>query len=449
MLDSTIAAKAGDAGASSGDRVIAEFEARVESPHLLGDARVTVGAEGLVVSTFFDQMTISYANVSFIAFEDYRVSVGSSFGIMTLTRMGRNAEWLHEKMWSAYNDAVLQALGVSGACLLEARGHFEASEWGHEFGGPCSVRLYEDCVCLLPPNRNARRIPLCFLSGMGGDEYELELSLSTGERYIVRRMGANLDNLKRRLTERVRALRELTSSWHRELACELSPDEAFLASRLMPLGTALPPEARLSAPAFAVALEGKARVSRMASTFDWLSEFSGGAGLSIGAKPAPATQGAAEGSTSSFDALAMPESLGVSEARVDEDQAGVEGLSSASDGDPEPIVWVMAPDAGLRLAAVELALSGGEAAATYLYRIEGSWPAFARQIDRALEAAAFERGPFLLSDAELAKPHHAAEAMLVARTPAIGLLRSCFVGRAIHSSQTRWLGDIRRALESL
>ena len=447
MADSTMGANANDAGASAGTRVIAEFEARAEGPLLSGDANVKVCADELVVSTLFDQLAVSYASVSFIAFEDYRVSVRSSCGLVTLTRMGRNAEWLHRKMWSAYNDAVLRTLGVTGECLLEAPGHFEADEWGHEFGGPCTVRLYADCVCLLPPNQNARRLPLCFLSGMTSGEYELELALSTGERYVVRRMGANLGNLERKLAERIRVLREDTATWHRELANDLPYEEAALAARLMPLGAALPPDARASVPTLAAALEGKARAGRMAATFSWLQEFAGGAGLSIGAKPAFATEGATDG-VAVFPDAALG-GLGLVETQVGGEGVDEAGGSTATEAQPEPIVWVAAPDAARRLAAVELALPGGEAAATYLYRIEGPWIAFARQIDRALEAAAFEREPFLLSEADLAKPTHAAEAMLVARTPAIGLLRSCFVGRAIHSSQKRWLGDIERALESL
>ena len=114
--------------------------------------------------------------------------------------------------------------------------------------------------------------------------------------------------------------------------------------------------------------------------------------------------------------------------------------------DQQPVLWVIAPVNGGQAAAVELALADGEAAATYLYRVEGNWRSFAMQIDRALEAASFERSPILLDDEKLALHEHAAEAMLIARTPALQIMRRCFIGRAIHSSENRWLSDIERAL---
>ncbi len=438
-----------------------EFEARVESPLILGDAKVSVGCDELVLTTAFDRLALPYAQVDFMAFEDYRVSVRVPAGMVYLTRMGRNAEWLYDKMWAAYNDAVLGALMVSGECLLDARGHFEAYERGREFGGPCVVRLYGDCVCLLPPNVNARRIPLCFLAEMGGDEYTLELALVTGERYAVRRLGSNLDNLRRKLMERVRILREDTAKWHAELAEGLSAEQAAYATRLAPLGAAfMASDLATAAPPLLGALEEKARRGRMADTFDWLAGLSGTASLCIGAKPAPATEGLdgdmlsglaenpllgglLDGASGALASSPLSSVISGAALGSGDGQDGLSGLG------PQPILWVMAPDAKGRLAAVELALPAGEAAATYLYRIPGDWPAFARQIDRALEASAFQRGPVLLSEEELALPEHASEAMLVRRTPAIGLLRSCFAGRAIHSSRQRWLGDIERAIGAL
>ena len=91
----------------------------------------------------------------------------------------------------------------------------------------------------------------------------------------------------------------------------------------------------------------------------------------------------------------------------------------------------------------------GETASTYLYRIEGGWDDFSLLIDRALEAAAFQREAILLPEDKLALPEHITDAMLVKRTPAIARLRRCFAGRAIHSSFDRWLQDVEKCRSSL
>lgn len=394
-----------ESGGSS--KVLAEFEGRVECPLASGDATIVVAQDELLVATSFGQVEIPYSDIAFFVLEDFRIRVRAPFGDVMLSRLGRSIEWLHAKLADAYNDAVLRALLVEGDCLFQASGFFHAYEPLREFGGACSVRLFSDCLCLLPANENARRIPLCFVTNLQREGHVLVVALTTGERYEVSRMGRDLDNLERTIAGCLRDLRESTAAWLRELAPNISAVQVSSAARLMPLGTAALAGALVGvAPELFVALEAKAMESRIGATYPWLKDFCGGSDFALGAKPAP-----------SEDELAQD----------------------------ELVVWMVAFGREKALAAVELALPDGEAAATYLYRVSGDWPAFARQVDRALEAAGFRRGPVILSDDDLARPEHAADAMLVKRTPALGFLRSCLAGRAIHSSWQRWLADIERA----
>lgn len=418
-----------------GAAALAEFEGFVECPLFSEEAKITVEPDGLLIAARFDQLPISYGEIRAFALADSRVELQTAAGTVAFPRMGQNAQWLYEKLYTAYNQAVGKALLVEGNPGFEARGDYSAEENGMTRQGHGVIRLYEDCLLLLPPDENARRIPLCFLTGMEKCSFSLALSLSTGERYTLRGLGRELDNLERLLTGNLRALRERTMAFHKELAPNLSSMQAAMAAKLMPLGRlAELKELSSAAPPLASALEDKIKESRMAQTYPWLYDLCGGAGLAVGVLPPPKEP---------EDAQTTPAvTSGMTPTQMEtptEQPAG-----EAEPEEPKPILWVIAPDRERRVAAVELALADDEAAATYLYRAEGAWEPFARQIGRALEATGFRREVILLPEEALNTPEHLEEAMLVKRTPALGLLRSRFAGRAIHSSPGRWKADIEK-----
>ena len=403
-----------------------EFEGFVECPLFSGEAKITVDTEGLLIAALFDQLPIHYGEIKAFALADSRVELQTAAGTVAFSRMGQSAQWLYEKLYAAYNKAAEKALLVEGSPGFEAEGDYIAEENGTTRQSHGVIRLYEDCLLLLPPDENARRIPLCFLTGMEKGDFSLTLALSTGERYILSKLGRELYNLERLLTGNLRTLRERTLAFHKELAPNLSSMQAAMAAKLMPLGSAAElKKLHSAAPPLADALEEAVRESRMAQTYPWLYDLCGGAGLAVGILPPPKEP---------EEQPAMP----------DMPDASDDGQEQLEETEPKPLLWVIAPDREKRTAAVELALADDEAAATYLYRVEGEWESFAQQIGRALEAAGFRREVILLSDEKLNLPEHLADAMLVRRTPALMLLRSRFAGRAIHSSFNRWKADIEK-----
>ncbi len=412
-----------------------EFEGFVECPLFSEEAKITVNTDGLLIAARFDQLPIPYGELRALALADSRVELQTATGTAVFSRMGQNAEWLYQKLYTAYNKAAAKALLVEGSPGFEAEGDYIAEETGMTRQGHAVVRLYEDCLLLLPPNENARRIPLCFLTGMEKGDFSLALVLSTGERYTLRGLGRELDNLERLLTGNLRALRERTMAFHRELTPNLGSMQAAMAAKLMPLGTAADLKKLASAaPPLVSVLEGKIMESRVAQTYPWFRDLCGGAGLTVGVLPPskePGESQTAPGITSSMTPAQM---------EIPAEQPAEEAAAE----EPKPILWIIAPDQERRIAAVELALADDEAAATYLYRVEGEWEPFSQQIGRALEAADFRREVILLSDEKLNLPEHLADAMLVKRTPALGLLRSRFMGRAIHSSPGRWKADFEK-----
>ena len=412
-----------------------EFEGFVKCPLFSEEAKITVDTEGLLIAARFDQISIHYGEIKAFALMDSQVELQAAVGTVTFSRMGQSAEWLYQKLYIAYNKAVEKALLVEGSPGFTAEGDYIAEENGMTRQGHGVIRLYEDYLLLLPPDENARRIPLCFLTGMEKGDFSIILTLSTGERYTLRRLGRELGNLERRLTGNLRALRERTMAFHKKLAPNLSSMQAAMAAKLMPLGRMADLKNLTSAaPPLAAALEKAVRESRMAQTYPWLYDLCGGAGLAVGILPPPKEPEDAQ------TAPGITPGMTSTQTELPTEQPAWE----TEPEEPKPILWVIAPDRENRIAAVELALADGEAAATYLYRVEGGWESFSWQIGRALEAAGFRREVILLSDEKLHLPEHLSDAMLVKRTPALMLLRSRFAGRAIHSSINRWKADIEK-----
>ena len=102
------------------------------------------------------------------------------------------------------------------------------------------------------------------------------------------------------------------------------------------------------------------------------------------------------------------------------------------------MLWLLAPGENGHTAAVEFAVAEGEAAATFIYRFEGGFDAFARSFNRALEAISFKREGIRLSEEELLKPEYAHYFMASRRNAALRLIRACFAGRVIHASPEKW-----------
>jgi len=417
-------------GKTAGSEKRKVFTGLVKCPLFSEQAKLTLEKDALLITAMFDQLPIPYGEIISFTLVDYRVEIQMPDGMVTISHLGQAAQWLYDKLYAIYNDAVLEALLVKGQHNFEAAGEYIAKENGRTRQGQAVIRLYEDCLCILPPDDHARRVPLCFLTGMEKDGFSMTLTLATGERYTLSKLGRELDNLERLLTDSLRALRERTLEWHKELAPNLGSMQAAMAAKLMPMGTAASMEKLTrAAPLLVTALEEKVKDSRMAQTYPWLRNLCGGSGLTVGVLPPPEKEEAQP---------AMPEMPAAKTTALED------GQEQAEETEPKPILWAIAPDRDRRLAAVELALGDDEAAATYLYRVEGEWEPFARLIDRALEATGFQRELILMPEHELNAPEHLEAAMLVKRTPALGLLRRQFAGRAIHSSPDRWRRDIEK-----
>ena len=383
------------------------FEGQLSSESLNGNVSITVDEDALSFYSAFDQLSCMYADIRSFSMVNYALVIDTEFGRLHISQLGGELEWLHDKLWDAYNDAVQRALFVDGAPIYESRGEYRYEDAGGRSEGSAHVRLFSNCVCIFPPNEDARRIPFCFVRDMKEENYSVRLTLDSGENYTFVRLGGYKPGFTHQLTTALRAFQKKNQDNVREIGGALNSAQVTALARLIPEGVAAPVgEMDSIAPTFVLALEGQIAHGRAAESYAYFQELCGKAGICVGVKPSAV---ASESEYDIFVAAAKTHTKG-----------GV--------------------------AAVEFAMAGEEASATFFYRYEGAWAAFVRALNRAMEAVSFRREVIWLREDALNKPENARYRMAVRRTEALRFLRGCFIGRAIHSSPKAWRRETERLM---
>lgn len=382
-----------------------EYKAQVSSPLASGEAGLTVSDKGLSITTLFEAAEIPFAGINALTIADYIVTVKADDGDYVFSRMGSWVQPFYNALFDAYNKAVLRSLFIKGDPLLTAKGTYSFTERNAVGGGSAPIHVYDNNVTVLPPDLSARRVPLCFATGMDQGDFELTLRLDSGESYTYARLGYDSAPFTNAVGRQIRALREKTLAAVREIDPSADTAQASKIAAIMPQGAAAA-IGRLAgiAPSFVAALESKIAAARSDGYYSALKQLCDPAGIYAGfrKKEAPA---------------------------ADQD------VPDAEDAADPYLIWLIAPSPDGRYAAVEFAEAD---AATFIYKTYGDFDGFARQLNRALEAISFRRDVIRMTDEELRKPENADYLMAAKRTAALQFVRSGFTGRIIHSGADTW-----------
>ena len=388
-----------------------EYAAQAASPIVSGDVRMAIGKDALIVTALFTAVEVPFAEMNALAYTNHIITISADSGDYSFSRMGSWAQPFYDALFDAYNKAVLRSLFIPGAPLLIAGGDYRHSEDGAICSGSAPIHVYENNVAVLPPDLSARRVPLCFVTGMEKGAFQLTLALDTGESYTYAKLGYDTDSFAGAVEKQIRKLREESLAAAKEIDPSLAVAQASRIASLMPQGAAAP-ISQLSgiSPSFVSALEGKIAATRAAEYYNAFAELCDKSRFWIGFRKNEASTG-------------------------DMAADGMDELGS-EDAAPDPyLLWLIVPSPDGRFAAVEFAEAD---AATFVYRVNGDFTGFARKINHALEAIDFKREVIRLSDEELRKPENADYYMAMKRTAALQFVRSNFVGRVIHSSPGNW-----------
>ncbi|MDR0491302.1 MAG: hypothetical protein LBH28_08695, partial [Oscillospiraceae bacterium] len=342
----------------------------------------------------------------------------------------------YNALYEAYNKAVLRSLFIHSGPLLTAKGEFRFIEKTINGTSDAPVHVYENNVTALPPDLSARRVPLCFVSGMEKGDFSLTLKLNTGESYTFSRLGYETVPFADAVEKQIHTLRGKTLAAVKEIDPALSAMQTSKIVHIMPQGAAAPIGQLMAvAPSFVSALETKLNNTRAAECYKVFRELCDPSAIYIGFRK---NETGADSAGGHFLSGLQNLSGGGEDAISDNlpGDAGYADSESAKAAPPDPyLLWLIAPSPDGRYAAVDFAETG---AATFVYKTRGDFDEFARQLNRALEAISFRREVIRLSDEELNKPENTDYYMAAKRTASVQFIRSGFAGRVIHSNVESW-----------
>ena len=382
------------------------YEGSVESPDISGVIKIEIGEDGVLFRSLFDQVPVSYADISSIRYFDYSAYIAvydSAHSIpahktFQVSKMGQQTEWFFRELLNAYNAKILSAMHEDTKPLLESRGSFSYVS-GNVSGDNTDIAIYDDALCILPSDDHARRIPFVFINNISKGDYNLTISDTSGESYVLSKFGYDLDPIEKALMDNIYKLRETNKEFIEKINASLGFSDLSQAQILFSEGIATKLD-KLPAPLVA-SIKKLMKTCKMSAEFAMLDE--------IGIKETVA--------------------IGMLECPEESDDCN---LDSEEEKDPW-IIYYVTSSKNDQYAIVEFSFPN-EDAATYIFRTGGQYDTFLTVLNYALEATGLQRDIISLPPEKLTDEMK----ILRDRTPAIELLRHLLVGKAIHRSPDSW-----------
>lgn len=170
-----------------------DYNATLTSPSWDGEVIVRIEQDRLDFRGGDVAFTLDFALIMTVRTENFRLRLVTETGDFTLSRLGYDFDDFCHQLQKAFCARSEEALFVAGTPIIVAEGEYAYVDAGGAAKGTAQIRLFEDCVTILPPDRNGRRLPLCFAVELSRENYTLKIVLDTAERYELMRLGRDTD----------------------------------------------------------------------------------------------------------------------------------------------------------------------------------------------------------------------------------------------------------------
>ncbi len=177
-----------------------DYNGRLVSPTYSGETVIHIEKDRLAFQTSGGILALDFALIAEIRAANFRVLLETVDGLVEISQLGYDFDGFYEMFYRAFCDRSQEALFVDGVPLLEAAGEFAYQDVLNTRQGTALLRLFEDCVLILPPDDGGRRIPLCFAEEIIRENYTIRIVLDTGERYELLRLGRKTESFFNLLT---------------------------------------------------------------------------------------------------------------------------------------------------------------------------------------------------------------------------------------------------------
>ena len=180
-----------------------------------------IGHDTLEFNNDQGQIILDYADLIDFRLPGYRIQLTTTAGEIVLSQLGHDTEAFFEQLWSAYMERSKESLFASGETLYSGEGDYNFSEQGDVQHGIAKVELLPDALILCPHNHFGRRIPLCFIHDIVEKDFSIALSLDTGDKYSLCRIGRDTMSVFEKICMQREHISKQWQQTHRELNIRL------------------------------------------------------------------------------------------------------------------------------------------------------------------------------------------------------------------------------------
>lgn len=419
-----------------------------------GETKVTLDENYLTLTVDFGEpLMFSYSDMINIQDQDYKIEIEfTSKEKITLTHMGYQYEDFLFQLFKLRNQQLLKYLLMQESLLQDGFEAQYASTSPNQptQNGKCEIRLYETALLVLPQKNQPLRLPYCYISQIAKGDYKLTITDENQQKIELTQLGGNFDPMAKGLSDAYNKMITRSQETIKELIPEVDPLVIRkIASQMKDGRAAKRKDIQTLSSIIWPRLTNKIKEANLKSEYDFLNSLSMQDQECVGIK-----RGLMGDLTGSYIWMLFP--LSDPSSGKLSNTVAMEAFNFQNSQQEDQLPSDQEPE----IEETTQNLHTNATGATYFFKImqqnqfantsenehESGLADFIASINRAMIDINFRREPIYLSDEQLQSTKYTQYRFAIQNIPSLKLLRSLFIGRAIHSSLEQWKANVSSLL---
>ena len=216
------------------------YTGQLNSAPLTGRAEFFAAEDALEINAGGQTVRLPYSSVQSLSHENFTVCAETDDGVYEFSRLGAEEDWFYDDFLKAMNLKVQTSFFESGAPLIEIGARCLLTDETGQHGGPAVIRVFDDCLLLLTPDRSSRRLPLGFLKALQKESYSVRMTFDSGENLTLFEAGFDLTPLLDTLDEALNRLAKKRAADLKTLLPSLASSEITRLTAAYRMNTVIP-----------------------------------------------------------------------------------------------------------------------------------------------------------------------------------------------------------------